>query len=92
MSTMTALLRAPATVVWAVLIVATIATWTLGTQHGIHSHTLASVLILLIAFIKVRLVGLYFMELREAPTVLKGLFEAYCVVVCTAVVGTFVLA
>jgi Prokaryotic Cytochrome C oxidase subunit IV len=89
---MTALLRTPAAVVWAVLVLATLATWTLGTQHGIGSHTLASVLILLIAFIKLRLVGLYFMELREAPTVLRGLFEAYCVVVCTAVVGTFLLA
>jgi hypothetical protein len=89
---MTALLRTPATVVWTVLILATIATWTLGTQHGIGSHTLASVAILLIAFSKVRLVGAYFMELREAPNVLRGFFEAYCVVVCTAVVGTFLLA
>ena len=32
------------------------------------------------------------MELREAPAVLRGLFEAYCVVVCTVVVSTFLLA
>src|SRR6516165_7952486 len=69
---MTALLRTPATVVWVVLVIATIASWTLGTAHGMHNHSLASVLILLIAFIKVRLVGLYFMELREAPTALRG--------------------
>jgi caa(3)-type oxidase subunit IV len=62
-----ALLRTPATGVWVVLIVATAATWTLGTNHGFGNHTLASVAILLIAFIKVRLVGLYFMELRDAP-------------------------
>jgi hypothetical protein len=50
------------------------------------------VVILLIAFIKVRLVGLYFMELRGAPTVLRGLFEAYCAIVCTVVVLVFLLA
>ena len=88
---MIALLRAPATAVWVVLIVATAATWTLGTNHGIGNHTLASVVILLIAFIKVRLVGLYFMELRGAPTVLRGLFELYCAIACSVVVGVFLL-
>ncbi len=85
-------IRTPATVVWALLILATLVSWILGTQHGIHDHTLASVVILLIAFIKLRLVGLYFMELREAPVVLRGLFEAYCIIVCTVVVAVFVLA
>jgi len=86
-----ALLRTPATAVWVVLIVATAATWTLGTNHGFGNHTLASVVILLIAFIKVRLVGLYFMELRDAPAALRGLFEGYCVVACTIVIGVFLL-
>jgi caa(3)-type oxidase subunit IV len=89
---MTTLLRTPATVAWIVLILATIVSWTLGTAHGFNNYTLASVVILIIAFVKVRLVGLYFMELREAPTVLRGLFEAYCIIVCTVVVGTFLLA
>jgi caa(3)-type oxidase subunit IV len=88
----TALLRAPATAVWLILILATVVSWTLGTDHGFHNHTLASVTILLIAFIKVRLVGLYFMELRDAPTVLRGLFETYCVIVCTVVVSVFLFA
>jgi caa(3)-type oxidase subunit IV len=86
------LLRTPATAVWVVLILATVVTWTLGTNHGFANHTLASTVILLIAFIKVRLVGLYFMELRGAPTVLRGLFEAYCAIACTVVVGVFLLA
>jgi caa(3)-type oxidase subunit IV len=75
-----------------VLILATITSWVLGTEHGIDNHTIASTAILLIAFIKVRLVGLYFMELRAAPTVLRGLFEAYCVIVCTLVTGVFLWA
>ena len=92
MRTMTALLRTPATAIWMVLIVATMTSLALGSEHGINSHNLASTAILLIAFIKVRLVGLYFMELREAPTVLRGLFEAYCVIVCTLVTAVFLWA
>jgi caa(3)-type oxidase subunit IV len=88
----TNLLRTRATAIWAVLIVATVASWTLGTDHGFNNYTAASVVILLIAFIKVRLVGLYFMELREAPTALRILFEAYCAVVCTVVVTVFLFA
>ena len=86
---MTSLLRTPATAVWLVLVTATAVSWALGSQHGTHNHALASVIILLIAFIKVRLVGMYFMELREAPNVLRGLFEAYCLVVCALLLGVF---
>ncbi len=89
---MTALLRTPATAVWVILVTATGVSWALGTQHGMHGHQLASVIILLIAFIKVRLVGLYFMELREAPNVLRGLFEVYCLIVCALLVGVFIFA
>lgn len=88
----TTLVRTPATAVWALLITATAVSWALGTQHGMANHQLASVIILLIAFIKVRLVGMYFMELREAPNVLRGLFEAYCVVVCSMLLGVFIFA
>lgn len=86
---MTSLLRTPATAVWLVLVTATAVSWALGSQHGTHDHELASVIILLIAFIKVRLVGMYFMELREAPNVLRGLFEAYCLIVCALLLGVF---
>ena len=85
------LLRTPATAVWIVLMFATVASWALGTSHGIHNHSLASVAILVIAFAKVRFVGLYFMELRAAPVALRGIFEAYCAIVGTAVVLVFAL-
>jgi heme/copper-type cytochrome/quinol oxidase subunit 4 len=88
---MTALLRTPATAVWMILVAATGVSWALGTQQGMHDHRLASVIILLIAFIKVRFVGMYFMELREAPNTLRGLFEAYCVIVCALLGGIFIL-
>lgn len=91
--TLSALVRTPTTVVWFVLIAATVLSWMLGTDHGFSAgHSLASVLILLVAFIKVRFIGLWFMELREAPIVLRGIFEAYCLVVCTLVTSLFLFA
>ena len=48
---------------------------------GADLHVLLRTSPLLIAFVKIRFVGLYFMELRAAPIVLRGIFEAYCAVV-----------
>lgn len=83
------LLRGPFMVVWFVLIAATLLSWHLGADHGIRNPSIATVLILLVAFIKVRFVGLYFMELRDAPTRLRVLFEAHCAIVCSVVVGAY---
>jgi len=90
-STLMPLLRTKATPVWGVLIAATIVSWWLGTDHGLGSddHQVASTLILLVAFIKVRFIGLYFMDLRDAPIVLRALFEGYCIAVCTLVLGMY---
>lgn len=41
---------------------------------------------------KIRLVGLYFMELREAPLALRGVFEGYCVVLLGLLTGMYLLA
>jgi hypothetical protein len=38
----------------------------------------ASLVIFAVAIFKVRLIGLYFMELKMAPSTLRGLFEGYC--------------
>lgn len=91
---MRTLLRTPAVLVWAVLVSATAFSWTLGSDHGLghHAQTLAGVLILAVAFVKVRFIGLYFMELREAPSVLRGLFEVYCVAIGTLVVALYLAA
>jgi hypothetical protein len=90
---MKTLIRTPATVVWAVLVAATVITWMLGTGHALpnRDHTTSSVLILVVAFAKVRFVGLYFMELKDAPIPLRGIFEAYCLIVCGLVIGAFLL-
>jgi caa(3)-type oxidase subunit IV len=84
------LLRTRVTAVWFVLIAATLVSWWLGTDHGFGSdHRAASVVVLGVAFFKARLVGLYFMDLRGAPLALRGIFEAYCLLVCGLVIGMF---
>ena len=91
---MPTLLRTPASVVWLVLVAATAFSWVLGTEHGLGSNAqqLASVAVLAVAFIKIRFIGLYFMELREAPILLRGLFEVYCAAVGTLVISLFLFA
>lgn len=87
MSTSAPLLRTRTSAVWLGLTLATILSWTLGGHHvpGVsNSHALTGVSILLIAIVKIRFVGLYFMELRAAPAALRTVFECYCVVVFAA--------
>jgi hypothetical protein len=78
-------------VVWLGLIGLTLLSWWLGTDHGIHDARFASVVVLLVAFAKVRLVGLDFMELRHAPLPLRLLLEGWCAIVCTAVVAMYLV-
>jgi hypothetical protein len=61
---------------WLVLIAATLLSCALGADHGTGS--VMAVVVLAIAAIKVRLVGLDFMELRGAPMPLRLAFEGYC--------------
>ena len=89
---MTALLRNSTTYVWLLLVTATFVSWWLGTDHGFDSHKAATLAVMTVAFIKVRFVGLYFMELRDAPLPLRLVFETYVVVVLGVVAGFYLLA
>lgn len=71
------LLRNRAGASWLFLMAATVLSWAVGAEHGTGS--MVAVVVLGIAAIKVRLVGLDFMELRHAPLALRAAFEAYCV-------------
>ncbi|MCV7150806.1 cytochrome C oxidase subunit IV family protein [Mycolicibacterium pyrenivorans] len=75
--TITNLLRTRATVTWLLLVAATVLSWAIGAEHGTGS--MVAVVVLAIAAIKVRYVGLDFMELRHAPIPLRAAFECYCV-------------
>jgi Prokaryotic Cytochrome C oxidase subunit IV len=70
--------RTKASVAWLVLVGLTLVSWRLG-AHGSGGHNVsASLVIIVVAVFKIRLVGLYFMELRDAPWSLRGIFEGYC--------------
>ena len=74
------MVRTNSSLIWLLLCALTIVSWALSTNHGSSAgHQLpASLVIFAVAIFKVRLVGLYFMELKMAPSVLRGLFEGYC--------------
>ena len=84
---MTTLLRARSTWVWAVLVAATLVSWAVGAEHGTGSAI--GIVVLLVALIKVRFVGLDFMELRNAPPMLRVTFEVYCVVLWGILAGMY---
>lgn len=79
------------TAVWMFLVAATVLTAVLGLeQHG--GSTAVGLVLLAIAFVKIRLVALHFMEIREAPLALRALVEAYVGVTFVALVAIYLLA
>lgn len=72
-------LKNPANRAWLVLVVATLITWYLGEVGA--AGTAAIVTMLVIAFVKGRLVILDFMELRDAPRLWRTLLEGWLIVV-----------
>ena len=81
------LFRARSTVVWLGLVMATLVSFTIGSDHGIGSGV--ALWVLALALIKVRYVGLDFMELREAPLILRGIFETYCLALWLVLAGMY---
>jgi hypothetical protein len=81
------LFRARTTVVWAILVGATLVSWAVGSEHGTGS--LIAVIVLGVAAVKVRFVGLDFMELRHAPLVLRAAFESYCMALWCVLSGMY---
>lgn len=88
---MRTLIRTNSTVAWLGLVGLTLLSWFLGTDHGFTSAHLveASVVIFVVAVFKVRLVGLYFMELRGAPPGLRVIFEGYCAALLVLLIGMY---
>ncbi len=83
-----ALLTKPATLVWLFLMAATcVTTW--GLSKDQFTASVATLSIILIAAIKVRLVLLHFMELRHAPLPWRLLLEAWVLVVTGAIAGFY---
>jgi len=73
--------------VWTLLITATVVSVALSDNAMSRTGTIA---ILSIAFAKVYLVGLYFMELRDAPRPLRYVVAAWCIATWAALTGIYV--
>lgn len=83
---MTTLRRDPLAAVWGLLAAVTCLSWWLGAGHGTTAATAAA---LAIAFVKVRFIGQWFMELRIAPSTLRWAFDGWVGVVGCALVGLY---
>jgi len=79
---MSQILKLRITWLWVFLIVATIASWEFGHGLGFGENVrLSTTAVLVIAFIKARMVILDFMEVRHAPLGLRLALEAWTVLV-----------
>jgi hypothetical protein len=85
--------RQPMIFAWLVLVGLTVVLWILGDQHqsGASAVKLASVVVTIVAFLKVIIVSQSFMELRRAAPALQLAIVIWCVVVGSIVVS-FLLA
>ncbi|MET0829795.1 MAG: cytochrome C oxidase subunit IV family protein [Microbacterium sp.] len=66
-------------VVWSGLVAATVASWWIASTLG-AGYRLVFPAVIAVAFVKMWLVGRYFMELREAPALLRRLFDCWIVI------------
>ncbi|MBL4782496.1 MAG: cytochrome C oxidase subunit IV family protein [Porticoccaceae bacterium] len=80
------LLLKPVSAAWLLLMLATCLSWWLGgdSLNSIQTsdYRLISSGLILIAFIKVRIVIRYFMEVRQAPLALKLVCDSWVALVC----------
>lgn len=79
------------TLVWVVLLVITFGSFLIGIEQSPSFASAGAVLIIGLALVKVRLVGLHFMDVRSAPPVLRMVFEGYVLAVLAALVALDVL-
>ena len=77
-----------ATLAWLMLLAGTGVVWWLGQtdRSGEQAGALAIAGVIVVAFIKVWIVGFQFMELRHAPRWLRHAFDAWIAVVCIALI------
>lgn len=83
------LIRSRATVIWALLVGATLLSWELGHGLGAQDTRVAGSLILVVAMVKVRFVMLDFMEIRHAPPWMRIGAEVWTVGLAALLVALF---
>ena len=75
------------TLVWVLLLALTFGSFLVGVEQGAGFASVGAAVIVGIAMIKVRLIGLHFMDVRAAPRALRALFEGYVLVVFVVLVA-----
>ena len=88
---MTAALKTPAGISWAALVVLTLISYWVGTDHGLNNKDAACAALLAVAIGKVYLIGSEFMELRHADPRLLRAFQGYCAVLGVGLIGLLFL-
>lgn len=84
------LLRQPVSIVWAALMLATCASTWLLSKNSVTPEV-ATVAIVLVAAVKVRLVIGYFMEVRRAPLSLRLVCDVWLLAVTALIVTVYLV-
>jgi hypothetical protein len=84
------LLRKPVSIVWATLLLATCASTWLLWKNSVTPEV-ATVAIMLVAAVKVRLVMWHFMEVRRAPLALRLVCDGWLLAVTALIVTVYVV-
>lgn len=71
---------------WLLLLAATACSLVIGEALVVPLGRYAGAVVIAIAFLKVRWVGLDFMELRRAPRPLRRMFEAWSLLICATLI------
>jgi hypothetical protein len=74
------------TLVWALLLALTFGSFVIGIEQGRSAGSATAIIFVVVAMLKVRLIGIHFMDLRVAPQALRTIFEGYVVCVATMLV------
>ena len=88
---MNAAIKTPAGISWAALVVLTLISYWVGTDHGLTNKDAACAALLAVAIGKVYLIGSEFMELRHADLRLLRAFQGYCAVLAVGLIGMLFL-
>jgi hypothetical protein len=84
------LLRKPVSIVWAALMLATYASTWLLSKNSVTPEV-ATVAIMVIAAVKVRLVMGHFMEVRRAPLALRFVSDGWLLAVTALILTVYVI-
>jgi hypothetical protein len=89
---MVPLLISRPTLIWVILLAATGLSWGMGSVFGGSGIRSAGVCIIVVAFLKVRLVILEFMEIRRAPVPMRLAGEVWVLTLCATLMTLFLKA